>query len=149
MMVEDRRLPVLEADDSEGTPAVLIVDRDPVALMSMQNMLGGLRYRVFCAATSAAGFAILARQPVHIVISDHDALEDGARAAEGIRFLAGVRRLYPGAVRIVMSRVENADALATAINKAGIHKFVSKEWDAARVRAEINEAFLRLHRNVA
>ena len=73
----------------------------------------------------------------------------GVPVASGIQFLASVRRLYPNAVRIVMSCVENADSLAAAINKAGIHKYLSKEWDAERVRAEVHEAYLRLHRDVA
>jgi response regulator RpfG family c-di-GMP phosphodiesterase len=31
--------------------------------------------------------------------------------------------------------------LTSAINHAGIHKFLSKNWDADRLRAEVREAY--------
>jgi hypothetical protein len=33
--------------------------------------------------------------------------------------------------------------VAEAINEAGIHKYLSKEWDDARLRTEVREAYVR------
>jgi len=62
---------------------------------------------------------------------------------DGVRFLTSVRKLYPGAVRIVASGASDLASVADAVNEAGIHKFLSKDWGAARLSAEIREAFRR------
>jgi two-component system response regulator HupR/HoxA len=61
----------------------------------------------------------------------------------GVEFLAGVRTLYPDAVRIVMSGVGDMAKLTDAVNEASVHKYVAKDWDDARIRAAVREAHLR------
>jgi response regulator RpfG family c-di-GMP phosphodiesterase len=77
---------------------------------------------------------------VSIVISDQN-----MPAMTGVKFLSVVRKLYPRAVRIVMSGAGDAGTVTNAVNEAGIHKFLSKNWDAARLRSEVREAYLHRH----
>ena len=42
----------------------------------------------------------------------------------------------------VMSGVGDSGTVTNAVNEAGIHKFLSKNWDAARLRSEVREAYL-------
>jgi response regulator RpfG family c-di-GMP phosphodiesterase len=41
-----------------------------------------------------------------------------------------------------MSGVSDIGTVTNAVNEAGIHKFLSKNWDAARLRSEVREAYL-------
>jgi diguanylate cyclase (GGDEF)-like protein len=151
MLREDRMLSIPANDDVADTPTALVVDSNPVDLLGMQTLLASLRYRVFTAATAEAGYAILARHTIHVVVTEHGGIGEGSLTG-GIHFLASVRRLYPQAVRIAIGNVDSAghaEVLAAAINKAGIHKYLSKSWDASRLRAEVREALPGAQRNVA
>ena len=151
MLREGRTLAIPANDDIADTPTALVVDSNPVDLMGMQTLLASLRYRVFTAASAESGYAVLARHPIHVVITEHGGVGEDPMTG-GIQFLASVRRLYPQAIRIAIGSSEGIgrpELLAAAINKAGIHKYLSKSWEASRLRAEIREALPGLQRNVA
>jgi response regulator RpfG family c-di-GMP phosphodiesterase len=63
----------------------------------------------------------------------------------GVKFLSVVRKLYPRAIRIVVSGVSDTGTMTNAVNEAGIHKFLSKSWDSARLRSEVREAYVHYH----
>jgi response regulator RpfG family c-di-GMP phosphodiesterase len=59
----------------------------------------------------------------------------------GVEFLGHVRKLYPDIVRILATGTHDPDAIAEAVNEAGIQKFLSKDWDDQRLRAEVREVY--------
>ena len=122
--------------DSELT--VLIVDDNEDDLELMIRALKPDGYRVFTARSAQAAFDLLNLHKIGIVISDQS-----MPGMDGVRFLTSVRKLYPEAVRIVASGSSNVASVADAVNEAGIHKFLSKSLEAARLSAEIREAYLR------
>jgi DNA-binding NarL/FixJ family response regulator len=79
-------------------------------------------------------FELLASHPVGIVISDQN-----MPGLTGVEFLSHVRKLYPDVIRIVFTSSQNPKAFADAVNEAGIHKFIMKDWDGERLRAEVRE----------
>ena len=76
--------------------------------------------------------------PTNIVISDHN-----MPRVSGVEFVMNVRNLFPRTVRIVMSGAGSTEMLTDAVNAASIDKYLSKNWDAARLRSEVREALLR------
>jgi len=46
-------------------------------------------------------------------------------------------------IRIVFTSSQDPKALADAVNEAGIHKFLMKDWDGGRLRAEVREVYRR------
>jgi len=76
--------------------------------------------------------------PTNIVISDHN-----MPRVSGVEFVMNVRNLFPRTVRIVMSGAGSTEMLTDAVNAAAIDKYLSKNWDAARLRPEVREALLR------
>ena len=82
----------------------------------------------------------MAQVAFQIVISDYK-----MPGMTGVEFLAGVRTLYPDAVRIVVSGVGDMATVTDAVNEASVHKYLTKDWDAARIRAAVREAHLRHH----
>jgi diguanylate cyclase (GGDEF)-like protein/PAS domain S-box-containing protein len=142
LLREGRRLQMPIIDDSlKDVPTVLIVDDDPLDLKLMQRALEPGGYRILLADNPREAFEVLTQRRVSIIIGDH--IMPGM---SGVKFLAQVRRLYPDAIRIVLSGVGDFRTVTDAVNEAGIHKYLSKDWDAARLRSEVREAYLRHHR---
>ena len=138
LLAEDRRLQLPAAEEPAAASAVLIVDDNEDDLERMARALRPDGYRVLTARSAQAAFDLLTRHKIGIVISDQS-----MPGMDGVRFLTSVRKLYPGAVRIVASGASDLASVADAVNEAGIHKFLSKDWGAARLSAEIREAFRR------
>jgi EAL domain-containing protein (putative c-di-GMP-specific phosphodiesterase class I)/CheY-like chemotaxis protein len=137
-LAEDRRLQLPAAEEPAATPTVLIVDDNEDDLELMIRALKPDGYRVFTARSAQAAFDLLNLHEIGIVISDQS-----MPGMDGVRFLTSVRKLYPEAVRIVASGSSNVASVTDAVNEAGIHKFLSKSLEAARLSAEIREAYLR------
>jgi diguanylate cyclase (GGDEF)-like protein len=136
-LAENRlKLPAISA--VPDAPAVLVVDDSHEDIEILKRALAPDGYRIVAANSAAAGFEALAQIAFQIVISDY--MMPGMT---GVEFLAGVRTLYPDAVRIVMSGVGDMATLTDAVNEASVHKYVAKDWDAARIRAAVREAHLR------
>lgn len=60
----------------------------------------------------------------------------------GTEFLGKLRRLHPSALRIAISGADDAETVASAVNEAGIHNFLLKEWTSERLYCEVLEAYL-------
>jgi diguanylate cyclase (GGDEF)-like protein/PAS domain S-box-containing protein len=134
ILLEDWHLRLPAEESAAGTTA-LIVDDNNNDLELMRRILQADGYRVFTAGSAQDAFDVLAKHEIDIVISDQD-----MPGMDGVRFLTGVRKLYPDALRIVSSGADDFAAVADAVNEAGIHKYLSKTWDATRLTAEIREA---------
>ena len=134
LMAENRRLN-LSPDDHSGGVRVLIVDDSKTDLELVQRALRPDGYLIHAATDPQAALQTLMRQGVDVVITDHD-----MPGMSGVAFMAAVRNLHPRALRIVMSGHGSADMISDAVNAAGVHKYMSKSWEAARMRAEVREA---------
>jgi response regulator RpfG family c-di-GMP phosphodiesterase len=136
-LLENRlKLPAIGA--VPDAPAVLVVDDSHEDIEILMRALAPDGYRIVTANSAAAGFEALAQIAFQIVISDY--MMPGMT---GVEFLAGVRTLYPDAVRIVMSGVGDMATLTDAVNEASVHKYVAKDWSDARIRAAVREAHVR------
>ena len=136
-LVENRlKLPAISA--IPDAPAVLLVDDSDEDIEVLKRALAPDGYRIVTANSAAAGFEALAQIAFQIVISDY--MMPGMT---GVEFLTGVRTLYPDAVRIVVSGVGDMATVTDAVNDASVHKYLAKDWDAARMRAAVREAHLQ------
>jgi diguanylate cyclase (GGDEF)-like protein/PAS domain S-box-containing protein len=142
MLREERRLDMSAYSDPGDGPAVLLLDDNPADLELMERALAPGGYPIITAATAEAALDLLTRHPVSIVISDHTLPGMG-----GVALLSRVRKLYPAVLRMMLSGDTRFVMVAEAINEAGIHKYLSKDWDAGRLRAEVREAYVRNHGN--
>ena len=116
--------------------SVLLLDDSADDLQRLEHALQGEGYRILKAATPEHAFAQLASQPVNMVIA-----EQRIPQMSGIQFLSRVKRLYPGAIRIVHTGQDGADLITEAVNSASIHKFMSKDWSTNCLRSTVRDAF--------
>jgi PAS domain-containing protein len=59
----------------------------------------------------------------------------------GVEFLRRTKELYPETIRMVLSGFTELRSATDAINEGAIYKFLTKPWDDALLRANIEEAF--------
>jgi diguanylate cyclase (GGDEF)-like protein/PAS domain S-box-containing protein len=133
MMREGRRLS-LSANGAVAKPVVLLLDDDERDLTLLEQILRPDGFQVLKTTDPTRAFELLASHPVGVVISDQN-----MPGLTGVEFLSHVRKLYPDVIRIVFTSSQDPKALADAVNEAGIHKFIMKDWDGERLRAEVRE----------
>jgi diguanylate cyclase (GGDEF)-like protein len=130
-----KRLPA----GSPSTPALLLLDDSHTELELLGRLWEQEGFRVLKASTTQTAYAMLASEPgIEAAIADHHLREEES----GVAFLANVRRLYPGVIRILSTLSDDFSMMPSAINEAGVHKFLSKRWDQDRLRAELRDACL-------
>jgi len=139
---EDQRLSPPSAKDRDKAPSVLLVSGNEHELVMISRALGPAGYRMLAANSEESAFDALSKHGFDIVICDQR-----LPTMSGADFLAAVRKLHPEVIRILISAKLDTGALADAVNAARIHKFVSKDWDAKRLRSEVRAAYLRRRRS--
>lgn len=117
---------------------VLCVDDEANILSALRRMLRPAGYQVSIAGSGAEGLALLAREPVDLVISDMRMPE-----MDGAQFLEQVRQRWPDTVRILLTGYADITSTVTAINKGEIYRYISKPWNDAELLLTVREALER------
>ena len=86
-------------------------------------------------------FELLAMHDIQVILSDQRMPQ-----MNGTEFLKVVKQLYPDTIRIVLSGYTDLKSVTDAINSGAIYKFITKPWNDAELRKEIQHAFLQVER---
>jgi diguanylate cyclase (GGDEF)-like protein/PAS domain S-box-containing protein len=114
---------------------VLFVDDESNILASLKRTLRREGYEILTASSASEGFALLAKNPIQVVVSDQRMPE-----MNGTEFLARVKTLYPETVRMVLSGYSEISAVTDSINKGAVYRFMLKPWDDEQLKGEIVSA---------
>lgn len=124
------------APASAAPPALLLVDDDAFMLELLRDTVAGQGWRVLSAASGAEAQAVLERESVAVILSDH--LMPGMSGAD---LLAQARRLHPDSVRILLSAAGDDAALRAALERGDADAYLAKPWRADALLALLHEAF--------
>ena len=115
--------------------AILLVDDNTGFMQIVQEILG-TRYTVYTAPNGSAGIAAVKKyDAIDVVIADY-----ALPGMNGLDFLAEVKRISPGMVRMMLTSTIDSDVLIKAINKCGIFKFLKKPCAFEEIWQAIQEA---------
>lgn len=123
------------------TCTVLIVDDEPLILRALRRVLRGEDCRVLAAENAARGLEYLAEEEVDIVISDKNMPH-----TDGLAFLKRVKQEYPRALTIMLTGNADLGSAVSAINEAGVFKYILKPWDDGDLRFTVREALAFVRR---
>ncbi len=115
---------------------LLLVDDEPNILSALQRLFRRDGYTILATDKATDAFALLARQPVDVILSDQR-----MPGMSGVEFLRRVKESYPDTVRIVLSGYTDLQFITDAINEGAIYKFLTKPWDDDQLREQVREAF--------
>lgn len=107
---------------------VLAVDDEPANQRAVRRALAD-DHVVLTASSAAEALALLAREPVALVITDHR-----MPGMSGAAFLAEAVERHPAVIRVVLTGYPEVEVLLDAINRGHVYHFLSKPWQPHELR---------------
>jgi DNA-binding NtrC family response regulator len=125
---------------SAAAPRILVVDDDALIRASLAGTLRGEGCLVEAAADAPAARAAAARAaaPFAVIISDFQMPHQ-----DGLSLLAEMRERQPLATRILITGVLTLDAVADALGRGEIFRFLVKPWIREELLATVRNAIER------
>jgi two-component system NtrC family response regulator len=128
--------------ESTRKQRILIIDDDSAVQVSLALLLKQAGYDALCADEPKQALALLAQQPVDLVLQDMNfSLQTSGE--EGLHLLADIRAAYP-ALPVLLMTAWGSIALAVRGMQAGAANFFTKPWDntqlAELVRSTLDAA---------
>ncbi|HPC85949.1 MAG TPA: HD domain-containing phosphohydrolase [Smithellaceae bacterium] len=103
---------------------LLLIDDEEAILEIMTAMLADEGYDLLTAGSAEEALTLLKASPnVSLIISDQ--LMPGMT---GVQFFAQARHICPDALRVLLTGYTDTDAIIDAINRGGIHQYLTKPW---------------------
>jgi response regulator RpfG family c-di-GMP phosphodiesterase len=121
-----------------GSPAILIVDDEPIVLGALKETLEREQYQVVACGSPRKALAILEERDFAVIISDQRMPE-----MLGLDFLVESRKHRPQASRILITAVLSLPTIVDAINKGEIYRFIAKPWLREELLATVRNAIHR------
>jgi DNA-binding NtrC family response regulator len=115
--------------------AILLVDDETNVVSSLKRALMDEPYNIFTASSGVEGLSILKENRIKLVISD-----EKMPGMSGSEFLSAVKKLFPDAIRIILTGHASIQAAMTAINKGEIYRFFAKPWNEIELKLAIRSA---------
>lgn len=102
---------------------LLLVDDEVNVLKSLMRLLHAHNYRLLMAASGAEALALMAREPVDLVISDMRMPH-----MDGAELLAKIRQQWPDTMRLLLTGHADMTQTVAAINQGEIYRYIAKPW---------------------
>ncbi len=128
---EEDKMPHTRSDNYK----LLIIDDDKEILTFLKDGFTAEGYVVYAASNLREARNCLARQEVHVVLSDQN-LPDG----KGIDFLVELSGIGVDVIPILMTGYADLDTALEAINRGKVYKFVKKPLDLISLKQTIQRA---------
>jgi DNA-binding NtrC family response regulator len=117
-------------------PTVLIIDDNAAVGIALDVLFSLHDIASLRAASPEEGLALLAREPVDLVIQDMNFTADTTSGEEGVALFRQIRKLYPDLPVILLTAWTHLDAAVDLI-KAGAADYLSKPWNDDRLLATV------------
>jgi signal transduction histidine kinase len=113
---------------------LLVVDDEPDLVQSVKDLLR-FDYRVLGATRAADGLALMAKEEVHVVMSDQRMPE-----MTGVEFLKRIKDTHPDTIRLLFTAYADLNAVTDAINEGNVYRYISKPWEPDELRTILKQA---------
>jgi response regulator RpfG family c-di-GMP phosphodiesterase len=119
------------------THQILLVDDEPSILKALARILRKLPCTLHTAPGGKEALQLLveSKSAFSLILSDQRMPD-----MDGASFLEKSRKIFPYASRILLTGYSDMEALTRAINKGGIHRFLSKPWEDEVLLQTVTEA---------
>src|SRR5688572_1111339 len=117
-------------------PTVLVIDDNPAVATALDVLFSLRDLRTLSAETPATGLALLAREPVDIVIQDMNFRADTTSGEDGARLFRTIHARFPELPVILMTAWTQLES-AVELVKAGAADYLAKPWDDTKLLTTI------------
>lgn len=115
---------------------LLLVDDETFVLSSLGRLFRKDGHEIVAVETPQKALDVLASRVVAVIVSDYRMPE-----IDGVQLLRRAREIAPDAIRILLSGYAEINAIITAVNDGGIHKYLTKPWNDEQLRLEVKAGF--------
>jgi response regulator RpfG family c-di-GMP phosphodiesterase len=106
------------------TWTVLAVDDEPNILAALRRLFRATGWRILTAANGEEALALLAAEPVNVVLSDMR-----MPGMDGVQLLEKVRLGWPQVARLLLTGQADLGSTIAAINRGWLHRYITKPWN--------------------
>ncbi len=116
---------------------IMAVDDEDSIIKALQRLFRKEDYQILTAASGPEGLDLLkeAKRPVSLIISDQR-----MPAMSGSQFLEEAKKIFPDAIRFLLTGYSDMDAIVDAINKGGIHRYLTKPWNDEDLMLQVRQS---------
>ena len=115
---------------------VLVIDDNEAVRTAFDVLLSIHGVRTLTAASPPEGLALLAREPVHLVIQDMNFRREATSGAEGVQLFHAIRAQRPELPVILLTAWTHLET-AVELVKHGAADYVAKPWEDARLLTSV------------
>ena len=115
---------------------LLVIDDNPSVAAALEVLFSLHDYRTLRAESPEAGLALLAREPVDLVIQDMNFTGDTTSGEEGEALFRAIRAAHPDLPVILLTAWTHLEA-AVDLVKAGAADYLAKPWDDRKLLASV------------
>ena len=120
---------------SETKASILFVDDERPVLNALKRLFRPTGHKVHIAGSGSEGLALLAENPIDIVVSDMRMPE-----MDGAEFLTNVAEKWPSTTRMLLTGYAELSSAIEAINSGSISRYLTKPWQDADIVFCIEQA---------
>lgn len=116
---------------------LLLVDDEPSILHALQRLFRREKYSLLLANSGEQALLLLSEsnRPISLIISDQRMPQ-----MSGAEFFEKAKDLAPDAVRFLLTGYSDVKDIISAVNKGGIHRYLTKPWDDESLLIEVRQA---------
>ena len=116
---------------------IMVVDDEASIIKALHRLFRKDNYQILTASSAPEGLDLLkkAQKPVSLIISDQR-----MPGMNGSQFLEQAQKLFPDAIRFLLTGHSDMDAIIAAINKGGIHRYLTKPWNDDDLMLQVRQS---------
>lgn len=103
---------------------VLAVDDEPNILAALRRLFRNTGWRILTAGHAEEALALLATEPVNVVLSDMR-----MPGMDGVQLLERVSLAWPRTARLLLTGQADLNSTIAAINRGRLHRYITKPWN--------------------
>jgi len=115
---------------------VLVIDDNPAVGTSLDLLFGLREIRTLIAQSPQDGMAVLAREPIDLVVQDMNFSSDTTSGEEGVALFRSIRERHPDLPIVLLTAWTHLET-AVELVKAGASDYQAKPWDDHKLVATV------------
>ena len=114
---------------------ILIVDDEPGILHTVESDLFLEGLKPFKASSGEEALELMKQRDIHVILSDQK-----MPGMSGTQLIARARERNPKTVGIILSAFSEAEFVLSAINDAGVFRYLLKPWESRKLVESVTDA---------
>lgn len=114
--------------------SILVVDDEELVRGALSATFARRGYEVLTASDGTQALALLAEQPVSLILSDQR-----MPGMSGIELFSALRQRWPDCPRLLLTAHADVKIALDAINEGWVHRFITKPWSTTHLLQTVEE----------